>query len=79
MMYANKKIEKRNKVPVFDLTKKPVKDVNAIVKAMQYFLNKPDMAIKFGKIARKRAITKFDSQKITAFWIKFYSQILKIL
>ena len=55
----------------------PVKDVNAIVKAMQYFLNKPDMAIKFGKIARKRAITKFDSQKITAFWIKFYSQILK--
>ena len=55
----------------------PVKDVNAIVKAMQYFLNKPDMAMKLGKIARKRAIVKFDSKKITAFWIEFYSRILK--
>ncbi len=55
----------------------PVKDVNAIVRAMQYFLNKPDMAIKFGKTARKRAIAEFDSQKITAFWIEFYSRILK--
>ena len=55
----------------------PVKDVNAIVRAMQYFLNKPHMAIKFGKVARNRAIAKFDSQIITAFWIKFYSRILK--
>jgi glycosyltransferase involved in cell wall biosynthesis len=54
----------------------PVEDVNAIVSAMQYFLNKPHMAIKFGKAARKRAIAKFDSQKITYFWIEFYSSIL---
>lgn len=30
------KIEKRNKVPVFDLTKKPVKDVNAIMEVLPH-------------------------------------------
>jgi len=30
------KIEKRNKVPVFDLTKKPVKDVNAIMEILPH-------------------------------------------
>ena len=55
----------------------PVKDVNAIFKAMQYFINKPHMAIRFGKIARRRAMAEFDSKKITAFWIEFYSRILK--
>ncbi len=55
----------------------PVKDVNAIVRAMEYFLNKPHKAMSFGKIARRRAIAEFDSQKITAFWIEFYSRILK--
>ena len=55
----------------------PVEDVDAIARAMQYFLNNPHMVLKFGKVARKRAIAKFDSKKITAFWIEFYSRIFK--
>ncbi len=42
----------------------PIKDVNAITKAMDRLLNNPELIITMGNASRKLAIEKFDAQQI---------------
>jgi glycosyltransferase involved in cell wall biosynthesis len=50
------------------------RDILGIKMAMEYLLHKPLLFNKLKKAAKKRAVDKFDANKVTDHWLKFYSR-----
>lgn len=50
------------------------RDIEAIKKAMESLLHKPLLLNKLKRAAKRRVVNKFDANKITDDWLKFYSR-----
>ena len=50
------------------------RDILGIKMAMEYLLHKPLLFNKLKKAAKRRAVDKFDANKVTDHWLKFYSR-----